>query len=53
VGHEGQVIRHQINEHGYKHEYKGHPEAPIMMRPLPVRTMFVVAALQFFTDVHK
>jgi hypothetical protein len=24
-----------------------------MMRPLPVRTMFVVAALQFFTDVNK
>lgn len=54
MGHHRQVIRHQINQHGPKHKEERNPEAPIMVRPFPVRVRpgFVVAVLQFFTDVH-
>jgi hypothetical protein len=48
-----QVVAHYINRQGRKDEDYRHPEAPVPMRMLPVRTARVIFAVMMMPAVSK
>jgi len=46
-----QVIGHQVNNHGRKHQEQPDPDTPITMRTSPVRTMAMMNTVAMRTAV--
>ena len=50
-GRNDQVIAHDIDNHGRKHQRQRYPEIPIMMRAFPVRTLAMMNAVAILLAV--
>jgi hypothetical protein len=50
--HECQIIAQHINHHGCEHKNQCDPKLPVMMRTFPVGMMYMMALIQFFSDIH-